>query len=145
MKGFLPIPKGEEWLTLKQFVNPKTEFCRWRLSKRRLRDNEGNLMSRGWLGRCIACNSKHMDNYMKTNKDALDKRRRIKQEENEYLYGVCRVQVNSLDILAWPLFAKLKKSWVDDNTHNKFDIGEALRKIAVKVSITYHLCVDCFH
>ena len=63
MKGFLPIPKGDEWLTLKQFMNPKPDFCTWRLSKRRLRDNDDNFMPRGWLGRCVECNSKHIENY----------------------------------------------------------------------------------
>ena len=128
--GFVPIPKADKCLTLKQFMTPKTEFCTWRLSKRRLRDQDGNFMSRGWLGRCVECNIKHIENYRKTNKKAMHKRHRIKQDEQEYLYGICRVQVNSLDIIAWPLFAALKK---DSDNRMQFDMDEELRKIAVKV------------
>ena len=75
----------------------------------------------------------------------MNTRHRIKQDESEYLFGICRVQVNSLDICAWPLFAQLKKdmlAWDDDHMSKKFDIGEALRKIAVKVPMT---CLHVYH
>ena len=58
VKGFLCPSKDDEWLTLTQFINPKKEDCEWRYSKRRSRDQDGNLSSPQWLGRCVSCNDK---------------------------------------------------------------------------------------
>ena len=135
----MPTPRGSELMTLKQFVNPKPNYCTWRLSKRRLQDSEGNW-SRAWLGRCIECNARHIDHYKKTNNKAKEKRHRIKQDEHEFLCGIHCVQVNSLDIIAWPLFARLNQNLLAcHDTETKVDVVEALRKIAAKVLL--FLCV----
>ena len=136
VKGFLPIPKGNEWMTLWQFRNPKREVCSWRLSKRRVRDKTdgGNLIPNGWTRRCVACSEKNRLRASVSNARAMEKRHRIKKAEAEFIECGKIVKVNSHDKVAWPLFAQLKKDMITARSEaDAFNIADELRKIAIKV------------
>lgn len=84
----------------------------------------------GWLGRCVECSEKHKVEYTKRNECAKAKRHRVKEHEREFLECEKKVQINSHDLIACPMFAKLKKEIKACPT---IDITEELRKIAVQV------------
>ena len=139
MKGFLPIPKDGEWLTLTQFIKLKRQHCEWRLSKRRSRDADNNFLPRNWLGRCVSCSNKHIENAGKYNAKAKQTRQRIKQDEIEFQSGKI-VEINSLDIVVWKLFAEMKKIKMAAIANGEnFDTTEALRKIAAHPQATLDL------
>ena len=86
--------------------------------------------SLGWLGRCVACIKEQQVYYDEHNARAKEKRYRIKQYEINFLKGKDKVQINSHDLVARPLFARLAQRI---KAGSKIDVVEELRKIAVKV------------
>ena len=81
-------------LTLKQFKNPKGEECGWRLSKRRVRDQDGALAPLNWISRCVDCSDKHQILTVKHNEIKTQNRRRIRQDELMYFRSGKTVQVH---------------------------------------------------
>ena len=81
-------------LTLKQFKNPKEEECGWRLSKRRVRDQDGALAPLNWISRCVDCSDKHQILTVKHNEIKTQNRRRIRQDELMYFRSGNTVQVH---------------------------------------------------
>ena len=73
------------------------------------------------------------------NEGAKEKRHRIKQHEREFLFQKKFVKINSHDLIAWKLFAKLRKAM---KTSPSLDIVEELRKIAVQVDVDMRMTVD---
>ena len=66
--GFASIPKGDEQLlTLSQYCKPKSEQCEWRLAKRRIKDENGKLLSHSWLTSCVQCSAKYQASYDRHN------------------------------------------------------------------------------
>ena len=137
-------------LTLAQFKNPKDADCVWRLSKRRERDENGVLQRHDWITRCVDCSDKHQLLTHKHNQRKKETRNRIRQEELIHLrsgkivqvlhtlthlfthsltHTLTRAQVNSHDLIAWPLFAKLNMGQHEGN------LLEKLRQIAAKVGV----------
>ena len=94
IKGFVSIPKDQGFMiTFAQFRNPKQEHCQWRLSKRRLRDEDGNLQEHGWITRCVACNDKHQLLTVEHNARKKEIHHRIKCDELTYLRSGHTVKV----------------------------------------------------
>ena len=161
VKGFVSIPKERgHMITFAQFRNPKKDYCQWRLSKRRLRDEDGNLLAHGWISRCVTCSDKHQLLTVEHNNRKKEIRHRIKCDELTYLrsgqtvkvyiyahtqahplshplfHPLHCVQVNFHDFIAWPLFAALRKRIrVSRALGEKTDLLEELRKIAVEVGV----------
>ena len=144
VKGFRFDSNGSVNLTMGPSANRKEESCQWRLSKRRNRGQDGELCHRSWHSRCNDCSllqqTKH---YHKSNDRAKAKRHKIKQDEMDYLSTGKKVLVNSLDLIAWPLFAKLRKDIAKAKSAGiGIDSSEELRKISVQVRVDrYHTCI----
>lgn len=135
VKGFRFDSDDSVGLTFGQSAHRKEEICQWRMSKRRSRGQDGELCERSWLSRCNDCSHiQQVKHDQKSNDRAKAKRHRIKEHEMEYLSSGIKVRVNSHDLVAWPLFAKLSKEIATAKAAGiDIDSFEELRKIAVKV------------
>ena len=132
LKGFKPVLNPDEYTLILKSNNQKEQCCQWRLSKRRKRNDEGQLLPLGWHNLCVDCSSKKKKIDDVANALAMQKRHRIKNDEFEFLRRGKLVEINSLDLSAWYLFAKMKQTLA--NSPNK-NILEELRKIAAKVCV----------
>ena len=73
----------------------------------------------------------------------MEKRKRIKKYELDFLRHGKKVQVNSHDLVAWPLFSKLKKAV--NTGSDTLDVVEELRKIAVQVGAYEYIYPAYYH